>query len=41
MLASDLARELEPAHDVVALGHRELDITDAAACRARIDELRE
>jgi dTDP-4-dehydrorhamnose reductase len=40
MLASDLVRELEPAHEVTAPGHRELDVTDARACAALIDAVR-
>src|SRR5262245_14707161 len=40
MLASDLVRELEPAHRVTALGHRELDVADGAACSAVVRDVR-
>jgi len=40
MLAAALARVFEPCAAVVALGRAELDITDAAACAARLDEIR-
>jgi len=40
MLATDLARELSPHHEVIGLSRADCDIGEAAACRSRIAALR-
>ena len=40
MLATDIRREFAPDHEVVVFPRAELDVTDRAACRARIAEVR-
>src|SRR5262245_4950336 len=40
MLATDLARELSPHHEVIGLARADCDIADAAACSSRIAALR-
>src|SRR2546428_3880034 len=40
MLATDVRREFTPHHEVVVFPRAELDVTDRAACRARIAAVR-